>query len=424
MLTFKQFILEQIILLENRIAFIKSQFPGKEDLVDRVAANADPTPNKKYTHWIMKQHEQGVSPDDHGRIRSTLEHFSSSAVQRGMKESGDSTDLNKHTLSSLERAIGPHIGKQSGKQEKQEIKSKGSDLIHNDTESGVTVHHLKTKEAACSYGAGTRWCTAGEKDNQFDRYNKEGPLILVQHGGRKYQISNKEMMDEKNHPVSIEDLHPDIQESLSKSNHPYIIRANLEHKNPHTSSDQITAALGSGDQSVRHAAIRHHNVTADHIKMALSNKKDWGLRLIASRHPKARGEDLEKVMNDPNHEVRYEAIKNPNSTSNHVKTALKDKHYLPRMFAASHLKATVEDIHKALKDEHPNIQLAAIKNPNATEGHFEQAMKSKYIEVRGGLMYHPRVPMRIIEKGLKDRSVTVKDAAETAYKRRTSSNAK
>jgi len=45
----------------------------------------------------------------------------------------------------------------------------------------------KTEEAAKYYGKNTRWCTAAEKDNYFDQYNKDGPL---------YILINKKISDE------------------------------------------------------------------------------------------------------------------------------------------------------------------------------------------------------------------------------------
>lgn len=37
----------------------------------------------------------------------------------------------------------------------------------------------KTQEASCVYGKGTRWCTAADKYNAFNRYNRQGPLYII-----------------------------------------------------------------------------------------------------------------------------------------------------------------------------------------------------------------------------------------------------
>lgn len=46
----------------------------------------------------------------------------------------------------------------------------------------------KTQAASCKYGAGTRWCTAGTNDNQFEHYNQFGDLyIIINKQGAKEQ---------------------------------------------------------------------------------------------------------------------------------------------------------------------------------------------------------------------------------------------
>lgn len=50
----------------------------------------------------------------------------------------------------------------------------------------------KSMDAACYWGSDTEWCTAtrDEEDNYFDRYNDEGPLIILinKENGEKYQF--------------------------------------------------------------------------------------------------------------------------------------------------------------------------------------------------------------------------------------------
>lgn len=58
-------------------------------------------------------------------------------------------------------------------------------------------------DASCYWGNGTEWCTAtrNEEDNYFDRYNDEGPLIILinKENGEKYQFhfESDSFMDKK-----------------------------------------------------------------------------------------------------------------------------------------------------------------------------------------------------------------------------------
>ena len=55
-------------------------------------------------------------------------------------------------------------------------KSQMEKVIKKDTKKLIDTPDFKvyvpeTKESACYYGKGTKWCTAADKDNMFDNYN-------------------------------------------------------------------------------------------------------------------------------------------------------------------------------------------------------------------------------------------------------------
>ena len=295
MLSFKQFIILEQELLEDRIETLKTnvfkdgfdtshdtqaQHKDTSDIVDHFAKNADPTKKKIHTQWILNQYKGGkIRQEDHPRIKEALSNFE----RHKGKLPPEQRDINQHeSLSDVERVVEPHLGTTttSKRQQKKVIKSEGADLVHNDEKRGVTVHHIKTKQASCSYGAGTKWCTAGKKDNTFNRDNKDGPMFIIQHGGRKYQFHNAsgQFMDEKNKPVRFWKLHPDIQKSLAKSEHPEIQAANLLHYNLH---------FKINDKNINNL-VKYDNVivrgeVAQHPKYAgkLVNDEDSYIRKLA-----------------------------------------------------------------------------------------------------------------------------------------------
>lgn len=214
---------ESIELVEERIDFLKAhnttldsshdtmaKVRKPDEIIDHLATNADPTKNKKFTQWIVGQYKKKtIRQEDSPRIKTALNNFSKHKSKLDLK------DINSYkSLNDLEDAVGPHLDKPASKKEEiRNIKSDGADLIHS--ENGLTVHRLKNKEAACYYGAGTKWCTAADEYNQFDNYHKDGPLYVVQHGGRKYQFhfESNQFMDEKDSPVDLHDMikkHPEL----------------------------------------------------------------------------------------------------------------------------------------------------------------------------------------------------------------------
>jgi hypothetical protein len=266
MFSFKDFLL----LVENRIAGIKDMIKKHEEknqskyfdtsfdthaqhrdtdaIVDHFATHADPTPNKSNTQWILNRYRSGnFRQEDAPRIHSALSEF---AKYKGRL---DKKDLNQYKgLSDVEDAVAPHAGTFASKGERERVtKTEGADLVHQDSK-GLTVHHIKTKEAACLYGKGTMWCTASDKPelgedrryehNMFDHYNKDGPIHVIQTPeGRKYQSheESSQLMNEKDQPVPPEEFnglrarHPSL--NTFKPLHSFIIQ--------HGSEDEVDAIV-------------------------------------------------------------------------------------------------------------------------------------------------------------------------------------
>jgi hypothetical protein len=97
-----------------------------------------------------------------------------------------------------------------------------------------------TKEGACYYGRGTKWCTsATESNNLFEKYNKDGPLYIIQpknpdkDGKEKYQLhfESEQFMDDKDSPVDLNELikkYPEIKNVFDDDGlYDHIINSNL-----------------------------------------------------------------------------------------------------------------------------------------------------------------------------------------------------
>lgn len=245
MKSFKTFILENFeaivpnfMLVENRLEFLRKTYPEistdhdslathKEapDIIQHFADHADPTKNKSYTQWAIGQYrKKNIRQEDAPRVKTALTNFD---TYNGKLEH---RDINKYkTLSQLEDAVEPHLGTSATKAaETRAVKSEGAEKKYED--DNISVHHLKTREAAKHYGKGTKWCTAAEDDehNMFDHYHKQDPNLHVimdkknvsaTGHQRKYQFhaASNQFMDEKDNPISKEDF-----ESIKPSFHKFI----------------------------------------------------------------------------------------------------------------------------------------------------------------------------------------------------------
>lgn len=228
--------LQEQMLLESRIDFIKNQVHGKistehdefakhknsDDIVDHFAEHGDPTKKKLYTGWIVKQYQQGkTKQEDTDRIHRTLGNFEKYKAKLPEK------DINKYgSLKEVEDVVGPHIGTAATKAEQRANEEhSGQELKYEDDR--IKLYHLKTKEASQHlYGGGTEagktnWCTAAKSENcMFDHYNSKGRLHVIhdKKTGKLYQYHAHEgqFMNAHDEPISDEE-HLELGPHLHKA---------------------------------------------------------------------------------------------------------------------------------------------------------------------------------------------------------------
>jgi hypothetical protein len=270
-------------LYKKKLNALGDDHKAKSEIgIDHISSH-DPSHNKKYTQWMVQKYHAGqYRMEDLPRVKTALSNFDTHKAKLEKK------DINQYKhLSHVEGAVEPHLGTHASKrQEKMAIKHEGADEIHNDEH--IAIHKLKTKEAACHYGAGTKWCTAAKHDNMFDSYNKVGPVYVIHDktNNRKYQLHEptRQFMDEEDRPVSGHDmkslwkhdaikklepghkffakipeshdhlmkktpLHPDMATELAKSGHEETI-TKLLTGNHHLNAETYSA-IG------RHGNVRH-----------------------------------------------------------------------------------------------------------------------------------------------------------------------
>jgi hypothetical protein len=163
----------------------------------------DPT-NGKMLQWLVNQYAAGIFKlEDAPRVSTALTDF----VKK--KPSLEKKDINQYKrLSDLEDAVEDTKAVSSKKQQKQEIKTQGADTVFKS--STYSIVKLKTEEAACYYGKGTKWCTASDHNNMFAQYHERGPLfVILDHANnRKFQLQleTEQFMNEQDRPVNYSEL--------------------------------------------------------------------------------------------------------------------------------------------------------------------------------------------------------------------------
>lgn len=341
MITYKQL---NNILLENRLEVLKDKFNDLDtyhdtlakykkahEVVQYFANTADPTSNKKHTQWILNQYKKkNIRQEDSPRIKETLSNFEKH------KNKLQNKDLNSYKhLNDVEDAVEPHIDSKSKREEVKDVKHEGAEKIHD--ENGVQVHHLKTKEAACKYGGGTKWCTAAKKNNMFDDYNSEGKIYHVKARDENGKMAKYQFHHESGQYMNSKDEDVDLHE---------LVKRNPELKNVKEFQGKHPA-LTSDKNFDRHA----HEFFKSH-NLASATLKDERIK------PKHIDEAL-SMANNPNPYYRQLAIKHKNASKENLDKAIKDESWLVRDGAARHPNANKDHLNKLLNDENESIRSTA-----------------------------------------------------------------
>ena len=414
--TLENSLYESILLLEDRIDFLKSKnpvidtshdklaiFSNPHEIIDHFATVGDPTSNKIYTPWILNQYKKkNIRQEDMYRVRDALSDFDKYKNKLGNK------DINQYkSLSDIKSAVQPHIGTATTKtEEKQEIRSKGRTLIHQ-SEDGTTVYRLEPNEEGKKasqdiYGGGaaiggthTEWCTADRRDsrNMFHYYSKQQPLHTIHlKDGSVYQVhpETEQLMDKNDENVESdhENIHA-ISKALDhipngyslklKNNYPEVTKKDIENgihdndsdvviaavKHPLASEDDLKEVIKSPLVIVRASALKNPNVTP-HIVHSFLSDEDGHVRSLAVQHPSNTKEVIDKMMSDEDYRVRKHAVLHSNASQETIKKGLHDSVYHVYSAAASGSNATEDTLHYALSLDNPEIDLGVANNKNAT----------------------------------------------------------
>ena len=139
----------------------------------------DPSPNQQYIqplmNWYQKDKFRGF--EDSQRLRDALGSF------LRFKQRLDKRDINQYTdINELEDAVEEFKDEGTKKEKRQQgeyhIDSESYDVFAESARYVVVTPN--TSQASCSFGAGTKWCTASLGSSQyFDEYHKDGPLYII-----------------------------------------------------------------------------------------------------------------------------------------------------------------------------------------------------------------------------------------------------
>ena len=201
------------------------------------AESADPTPNKKYVLWIVRQFVKNELKfeDINEFLKKDITAFHELPKQR-KQQLGIETDINLYTWRDI-REIAIKLEKAMDLEEPVD-----AELDYENIDD-MKVLYLgdmgqliipETEAASCEIGSGTRWCTAAtESDNEFSNYASDGPLYVwipsrkmpekKQSNKFQFHFETAEFMDQNDKTIDSELLqyfrteHPVVKKLFAKS---------------------------------------------------------------------------------------------------------------------------------------------------------------------------------------------------------------
>jgi len=223
--------MQESILLESRLDYLKANTPplstdhdttaihkDTPSIIQHFADNADPTPNKQRTQYIVGLYRaKKIRQEDAPRIKEALSSFEK--YKHKLDPSEKQLTVSAYpTVASIEDKMVPHVGTMATKREaERNLNQPGHELKYDD--ENISIYHLKDKETSQNLyggghqrgGTGTSWCTAARsKDCMFDQYAKDGRLHVLhdKKTGSVYQYHTKSasFMDAKDNEISPEDF--------------------------------------------------------------------------------------------------------------------------------------------------------------------------------------------------------------------------
>ena len=308
------------LFFEGRIEDAKAKYPHLSSAIDELTAS-DPSSSQKYLMWSAKMLDQDSSIDAED-VSSLLRDFQKQVGK--IKEK----DINFFkTFNDLKNAVEKAKETKTGQEKRKLEKAEGADSIYDD--GRFVVFHIKTLEATCHYGAGTKWCISSRDESHFKNYSSKNVIF--------YFVIDRNPENENLKKIA-------VAVKRDKSNK--ILGFEFyDAEDDLISSDKVLSEI--------------KNAIKSHVSRVPKNSL---AKLLSIEN--VSKEELLKFAKDEDVDIRVLAAQNPNASKEIFEILIKDKNWIVREAIAKNLKTPKEILEILAKDEDSDVQKAVAKNPN------------------------------------------------------------
>jgi Domain of unknown function (DUF4116) len=155
-------------------------------------AQSDPTDGKSRTQWLIQTYikDENFKLEDLGRAHAALAAFERFKPKLPIERRELCRLTRLHALEALvnpfvkaeakarlERDLSSATGRE--KRRLEEMKARDESIVIQEGQDIPTIVVPMTEFASCWWGRGTKWCTASNKNNVFNEYHEDAPLIII-----------------------------------------------------------------------------------------------------------------------------------------------------------------------------------------------------------------------------------------------------
>jgi hypothetical protein len=408
--------MKYIILIENRVDFLRSKYEDLEDGVFDQLLDTDPTKKKIYLDRIIRWYlnEMFILGEDDNEIKSSLEEFDQ--VKKKSAFPAEMRDINKYNSpGDLYKLLDQYQVQAYGK---EGVSFKRSDILdHPGVElvfetNRYLVVITRTYEAGSFLGKGTKWCTRND-ENAFDYYDQDSPLYVIfdKNEGKRYQAhrESRQFMDEFDNKVenTPDELYGAFLNHTKANDNPIIVQTINNYKD--LTPDMMRKLAEDEDDRVRWAIAERPDLPEDMIRELAKDEDRYVRRAIAKRSDLPE-DVIRKLAEDGDYLVRHIIAKRDNLPEDVIKKLAEDRDYLIRQAIAKHPDLPENLVRKLAEDKDDGVRLAIAERPDLPEDLVRELAEGNDYNVRQAVAERPDLPEDLIRKLAKDKSWYVRDA--------------
>ena len=197
-------------LNQSKLELLSKKYNMTPDEINTFS-NCDPTPNKQYLDWLIKQIQSNALrlPEDCDKCINTLSLFT--VKKQVLKNNSKPIDINQYkTLGNIQQVLDEVMGLNTNRQQFKINTEQGQKVIAD--QPPYKIIEITTPEAAAKLCRDTSWCIKDPKFFNDYKMGPSNPVYLILRDNQRYALFHAESEQFKN--VYDDELKLDVKQNI------------------------------------------------------------------------------------------------------------------------------------------------------------------------------------------------------------------